>query len=267
MQGAGVARSLASDGNAGDVDASTGAFFAGADATIADGWTLGFLGGISISSLDVDDRASSAKVTSVHLAAYGGGMIDTVQLKFGAGYSHHDIDTTRAPAFAGFSEQLKASYGASTVQVFGEASRAFDAGAMKIEPFAGLAYVHLSTRGFGEDGGAAALSSGGFRNDATFTTLGARVSRAFTLGGSALEARASLGWRHAFADLPAAELSFAGGNSFTVTGVPIARDALALQAGIDLAIGQASRLGFTYDGQFASGAMENAFKASFSTRF
>ncbi|UVK51446.1 hypothetical protein DBIPINDM_004716 [Mesorhizobium sp. AR02] len=56
-------------------------------------------------------------------------------------------------------------------------------------------------------------------------------------------------------------------RAFTVTGAPIARDALALQAGIDLAIGQGSRLGFTYDGQFASGAMENAFKASFSTRF
>jgi uncharacterized protein with beta-barrel porin domain len=56
-------------------------------------------------------------------------------------------------------------------------------------------------------------------------------------------------------------------RAFTVTGVPIARDALALQAGIDLAIGQASRIGFTYDGQFASGTMENAFKASSSTRF
>ncbi|WP_181179999.1 autotransporter domain-containing protein [Mesorhizobium sp. B2-1-3A] len=267
MQGAGLARSLDSDGNAADVDASTGAFFAGVDATVADGWTLGFLGGISVTSLDVDDRASSAEITSVHLAAYGGGMVDSVQLKFGAGYSHHDIDTTRDPAFSGFSDQLKASYGASTVQVFGEASRAFDVGAMKVEPFAGLAYVHLSTNGFGEEGGAAALASEGIDNDATFTTLGARLSRTFTVGGSALEARASLGWRHAFADLPAARLSFAGGDAFTVTGVPIARDALALQAGIDVAIGQASRLGFTYDGQFASGAMENAFKASFSTRF
>ncbi|MGX5828076.1 autotransporter domain-containing protein [Mesorhizobium sp. 43Arga] len=85
--------------------------------------------------------------------------------------------------------------------------------------------------------------------------------------GAMLETRVSLGWRHAFADLPAARLPLAGGGAFTVTGVPIARDALALQAGIDLAIGQASRLGFTYDGQFASGAMENAFKANFSTRF
>ncbi|WP_206681916.1 autotransporter domain-containing protein [Mesorhizobium sp. NZP2298] len=267
MQGVGLARSLDSDGNAADVDASTGAFFAGVDATVADGWTLGFLGGISVTLLDVDDRASSAGITSVHLAAYGGGTVDSVQLKFGAGYSHHDIDTTRDPAFPGFSDQLKASYGASTVQVFGEASRAFDVGAMKVEPFAGLAYVHLSTNGFGEEGGAAALASEGIDNDATFTTLGARLSRKFTVDGSAVEARASLGWRHAFADLPAARLSFAGGDAFPVTGVPIARDALALQAGIDVAIGQASRLGFTYDGQFASGAMENAFKASFSTRF
>ena len=42
---------------------------------------------------------------------------------------------------------------------------------------------------------------------------------------------------------------------------------VALQAGVDVDLGGASRLGFSYDGQFASGAMENAFKASFSTRF
>ncbi|WP_181176142.1 autotransporter domain-containing protein [Mesorhizobium sp. B2-3-4] len=267
MQGAGLARSLDGDGNAVDADASTGAFFAGIDTTIADGWMLGFLGGISVTSLDIDDRASSADVTSVHLAAYGGGMIDSVQLKFGAGYSHHDIDTARNPAFAGFSDDLKTSYGASTVQVFGEASHAFDLGPTKIEPFAGLAYVHLSTDGFGEDGGQAALSSGGLRNDATFTTLGARLSRTFELGASALDVKASLGWRHAFADLPAASLSFAGGDAFTVTGVPIARDALALQVGVDFNLGPSSRLGLVYDGQFASGAMENAFKASFSARF
>jgi outer membrane autotransporter protein len=267
MQGAGLARSLDSDGNAADADANTGAFFAGIDAAVGDGWTLGFLGGISVSSLDIDDRASSADITSVHLGAYGGGAIDSVHLKFGAGYSHHDIDTKRSPAFPGFSDELSAGYDASTLQVFGEASRPFDLGAFKVEPFANLAYVHLSTNGFAEDGGAAALSSDGFSNDATFTTLGARISQKMVVGGTAFEARASLGWRHAFADAPAARLSFDGGDGFTVFGVPIARDALALQAGVDVDLGGASRLGFSYDGQFASGAMENAFKASLSTRF
>lgn len=266
-QGAGLARSLAGNGNAADVDTGTGAFFAGIDAAVGDSWTLGFLGGVSVTSLAVDDRASSADMTSVHLGAYGGGAIDGLQLKFGAGYSHHDIDTKRHPAFSGFSDELGASYGASTVQVFGEASRSFDVGALKVEPFANLAYVHLSSGGFTEAGGAAALSSGGFDNDATFTTLGARLSRKLAIGDTTFEARAALGWRHAFADAPAARLSFAGGDGFTVFGVPIARDAVALQAGVDFDLGAARRLGFSYDGQLASGAMENAFKASFSTRF
>lgn len=266
MQGAGLARSLDSDGNAADASASTGAFFAGFDTGAGD-WTMGFLGGVSVTSLDVNDRNSSADITSVHLGAYAGGAIDAFRLKFGAGYSHHDIDTVREPQFAGFGERLKSSYGASTLQVFGEASRPFDLGALKVEPFAGLAYARLSTDGFDETGGAAALGSGGYANDATFTTLGARVSRQFTTGGTAFDLHASLGWRHAFAEAPAARLSFAGGDAFTVYGLPIARDALALQAGFDVKLGAASRLGFSYDGQFASGAMENAFKASFSTRF
>lgn len=266
MQGAGLARSLDSDGNAADASASTGAFFAGFDTGAGD-WTLGFLGGVSVTSVDVGDRNSSADITSVHLGAYAGGAIDAFRLKVGAGYSHHDIDTAREPQFAGFGERLKSSYGASTLQVFGEASRPFDLGALKVEPFAGLAYARLSTDGFAETGGAAALGSGGYANDATFTTLGARFSRQFTTGGTAFDLHASLGWRHAFADAPAARLSFAGGDAFTVYGLPIARDALALQAGFDVKLGATSRLGFSYDGQFASGAMENAFKASFSTRF
>ncbi|MDX8457446.1 autotransporter outer membrane beta-barrel domain-containing protein [Mesorhizobium humile] len=193
MQGAGLARSLDSDGNAADADANTGAFFAGIDAAVGDGWTLGFLGGISVTSPDIDDRASSADIASVHLGAYGGGAIDSVRLKFGAGYSHHDIDTSRSPAFVGFSDELSASYGASTLQAFGEASRPFDLGALKLDPFANLAYVHLSTDGFAEDGGAAALSSGGFSSDATFATLGARVSQKIVVVGTSFEARASAG--------------------------------------------------------------------------
>ncbi|HEV2505133.1 MAG TPA: autotransporter domain-containing protein [Mesorhizobium sp.] len=266
IQGTGLARSLDSDGNAADASAKTGAMFSGVDSGAGD-WTLGFLGGISISTLNVGDRNSSADVTSVHLGAYAGGMIDTVRLKFGAGYSHHDIDTSRTPQFAGFSERLKSDYGASSLQVFGEVARPFDVGTLKVEPFAGLAYVRLSTDDFSESGGAAALGSGGYANDAGFTTLGARLSRQFTTNGSVFDLSASLGWRHAFADTPAARLSFTGGTAFTVYGLPVTRDALALQAGFGVRLGATSQLGLRYDGQFGSGGIENAFKASFSTRF
>ena len=266
IQGGGLARSLDSDGNAADASARAGAMFSGVDTGAGD-WTLGFLGGISVSSLDAGDRNASADVTSVHVGAYAGGVIGAVKMKVGAGYSHHDIDTSRSPRFAGFSDQLKSSYDASSLQVFGEVSRTFDAGALKIEPFAGLAYVRLSTDDFSESGGAAALGSSGDANDASFTTLGARLSKQFTTDSAVFDLSASLGWRHAFADAPAARLSFSGGSAFTVHGVPIMRDALALQAGFGVKLGAASQLDFGYDGQFGSGGMENAFKARFSTRF
>ncbi|MFD9900920.1 autotransporter domain-containing protein [Mesorhizobium sp. NPDC059025] len=266
IQGTGLSRSLDNDGNAADASARTGAMFSGVDTGAGD-WTLGFLGGISVSSLNVGDRNASADVTSVHLGAYAGGTIETVRLKFGAGYSHHDVDTERTPRFAGFGDRLTSGYGASTLQVFGEVSRPFDVGAVKVEPFAGLAYVRLSADDFSESGSAAALGSGGYANDAGFTTLGARLSRRFTTSGTVFDLSASLGWRHAFADAPAASLSFAGGSAFTVHGVPVTHDALALQAGFDVRLGATSRLGFSYDGQFGSGGTENAFKASFSTRF
>ncbi len=266
IQGTGLARSLDSDGNAADASAKTGAMFSGVDSGAGE-WTLGFLGGISVSSLNVGDRNSSADVTSVHLGAYAGGIVDTLRLKFGAGYSHHDIDTSRTPQFAGFSERLRSGYGASSLQVFGEVARPFDVGTLKVEPFAGLAYVRLSTDGFTESGGVAALGAGGYANDAGFTTLGARLSRQFTTDGTVFDFNASLGWRHAFANAPAASLSFAGGTAFTVYGVPVTRDALALQAGFDVRLGATSQLGLRYDGQFGSGGIENAFKASFSTRF
>jgi fibronectin-binding autotransporter adhesin len=266
IQGTGLARSLDSDGNAADASAKTGAMFSGVDSGAGE-WTLGFLGGISVSSLNVGDRNSSADVTSVHLGAYAGGIVDTLRLKFGAGYSHHDVDTSRTPQFDGFSERLRSGYGASSLQVFGEVARPFDVGTLKVEPFADLAYVRLSTDGFTESGGVAALGAGGYANDAGFTTLGARLSRQFTTDVTVFDLSASLGWRHAFANAPAASLSFAGGTAFTVYGVPVTRDALALQAGFDVRLGATSQLGLRYDGQFGSGGMENAFKASFSTRF
>lgn len=266
IQGTGLARSLDSDGNAADASAKTGAMFSGVDSGAGE-WTLGFLGGISVSSLNVGDRNSSADVTSVHLGAYAGGIVDNLRLKFGAGYSHHDVDTSRTPQFDGFSERLRSGYGASSLQVFGEVARPFDVGTLKVEPFADLAYVRLSTDGFTESGGVAALGAGGYANDAGFTTLGARLSRQFTTDVTVFDLSASLGWRHAFANAPAASLSFAGGTTFTVYGVPVTRDALALQAGFDVRLGATSQLGLRYDGQFGSGGMENAFKASFSTRF
>ena len=97
---------------------------------------------------------------------------------------------------------------------------------LTVEPFANLSYMNLRTAGFREGGGDAALTSQANTQEDTFTTIGLRPSTAFSIFSLPLELKGLFGWRHTFgAVTPSATVAFAGGNAFTVTGAPIARDA------------------------------------------
>ena len=75
-------------------------------------------------------------------------------------------------------------------------------------------------------------------------------------------------WRHAFGDVtPVTNLAFAGSDSFTITGVPIARDAALFEAGLDVALTANASLGVAYQGQFASGSQQNGFDANLTVKF
>ena len=256
------------DGNAAGMDTSTGGFFAGIDAPLTPNWRLGFIAGYSRSSFHVDDRASSGNSNNYHLGLYTGGEWNALRLSGGLAYTWHDIETSRSVVFPGFSDRLSGDYDAGTFQVFGEAGYRIDAGTIAFEPFANLAYVSLHTDGLTEKGGAAALHVRGETNDTTFTTLGVHLSSAFTLGGMKATAHGTLGWRHAYGDTtPFVTQAFAGGEAFDIAGVPIARDAAIVDAGLDLDLTKAATLGLAYQGQFGSGAMQNGFKADLSVRF
>ena len=186
-----------------------------------------------------------------------------------AAYNWSRISTKRSVAFNGFTDGLSADYDAGTRQMFGElAYKAETSSSFKFEPFANLAYVSLHTDGFGETGGAAALTSAGSTTDATFTTLGLRGSTDFTLGGIDTTARGMLGWRHAFGDVtPLLTVALAGGDAFTIAGVPIARDAAVVEAGLDLPISVNATLGLSYSGQFGGGAVDNSAKVDLGVKF
>ena len=257
-----------SDGNAADFGTHSGGFFTGLDAEVADNVRLGVLTGYGRSTFDVDDRASSGSADSIHLAVYGGGQLGGFALRGGAAYAWQTIETDRSVAFPGFSDRLSAKYDGHTGQVFGEAGYAFHAAGATIEPTAALAYVATGSDAFSEDGGAAALTSGGLDNTVTFSTLGVRGSAAFDLGGMSATARGFLGWRHAFGDAaPRIGVAFAGQDPFTIAGTPIARDAALVDLGLDIQTSAASRLGIGYSGQFGGGTTSQAFKAGLHIAF
>ncbi|RUZ35590.1 autotransporter domain-containing protein, partial [Mesorhizobium sp. M7A.F.Ca.US.003.02.1.1] len=100
------------------------------------------------------------------------------------------------------------------------------------------------------------------------TTLGLRASAGFDLGGMQATAQGTLGWRHAFGDTtPTADMAFAGGDLFTIAGVPIARDTAIVGAGLDFRIADSTTLGISYSGQFGKKAADQGVRATMEVRF
>lgn len=233
------------------------------------GWRLGAVAGYSQTSFAARDRAASGSSDNVHLGLYGGTSWGDLAFRTGAAYTWHDITTNRSVAFPGFGDSLNGKYAAGTMQIFGELAYGMDMGAARFEPFANLAYVNLHTDGFTERGGEAALTSPSAITDATFTTLGLRASTSFRLGEATVTAKGTLGWRHALGDVtPDAMMRFAGGgDAFSIGGVPIARDAAVVEAGLDFNLSPNAVLGISYGGQFGSGRTDQSVRASLSVKF
>ncbi|MDW6023347.1 autotransporter domain-containing protein [Mesorhizobium sp. BAC0120] len=257
------------DNNAARLNRSTGGFFIGAHAPAFDTWRFGAVAGFSRTDFDVKDRRSSGSSDNYHVGLYGGTTWGELAFRSGAAYTWSDVTTSRGVSFPGFGDSLKADYNAGTAQVFGELGYGMNMGPARFEPFANLAYVSVHIDSFTEKGGAAALTSQGETSDATFTALGLRASTTFDLNGAAVTAKGTLGWRHAFGDVtPLSTMRFAaGGDAFSIGGVPIARDAAVLEAGLDFNLSQSATLGVTYGGQFGSGMSDQSVKANLNVKF
>jgi len=251
------------------VDRSTGGFLVGADAGLAGAWRAGLAGGYSRTSFDMPGVLSSGAVESVHVAAYGAGSLGAVQLRAGAAYTHSDIDVSRSVAFRGFSDALSASFDSNAAQVFGEVGYRFGFGGVSLEPFAGLSHLHVASDAYAEEGGLAALTGQGRDFAVTASTLGLRAALTLPVGSGAVSAKGMLGWRHGFGDLvPVTVHRFVAGDTpFAVSGAPLDRDALVVEAGLDWAVTPLLTVGVKYDGQIGNRDQEHAVRGQASLRF
>ncbi|MBD8554670.1 autotransporter domain-containing protein [Rhizobium sp. CFBP 8762] len=256
------------DGNASEMDHDARGIIVGGDAPVSDNWRLGALFGYTRSSFDVDARRSNGDSDNIHLGVYGSGEWGAVSFRSGLAYTFHDIDGTRTVAIPGLSSQLRNDYDADTFQAFGELGYRFNTQQAVIEPFVSLAHVRLNTDSFTEEGGLGALRVRGDNTDTTFTTVGVRASTDLNLGQQKASLVGTLGWRHAYGDTtPLSTHRFAGGDAFTVAGVPIAKNAAIVEAGVDFDISTNAKLGVSYKGQFGDGTRRNGAALNLSVKF
>lgn len=266
--GYGAWGATAGDGNAARLSHDIGGVLIGADAPVFDGWRFGVMAGYGHANYSVTDRSSSGSSDNYSIGAYGGTAIGNLCLRLGTAYTWNDVATTRRAAFTGFSDTLTAKERIGLFQAFADVGQRFDFGAVAVEPFGGLAYVGLDAGGFGERGGAAALTASGGSTSVGFSTLGVRTSARFDIAGYAFTASGSLGWRHAFGSTtPSAALAFAGSAPFSVAGAPIARDAAVVEAGLSSTLGENLALGISYTGQFGSGLQSQGVRGNLSLKF
>lgn len=259
---------LQANGNAAASSFGAGNLFVGADAMFNQNWMFGAMVGYGSTSTTATDRSSTAISDNYHVGFYGGGEAEDFTFKFGAGYTQHDIDTTRSVTMPGFAEQLFSTRSGGTGQVFGEIGHkfAFDSG-LVIEPFANLAHASLFTGGFAERGGAAALSGGSSYASTTHLTLGIRGETKLAIGEMDVTAKGMIGWRHALGTVdPTSTHAFSNGAAFTVSGSPVAHDTAIVEAGLDFNISPNVDLGIGYDGQFGAG-MQHGIKTNLSVKF
>jgi outer membrane autotransporter protein len=269
-QGVGAWGSIDSNGNAANVSRSLGGFFTGVDRRFGDYWRAGIAGGYTNASVQANARSSSANIDTAHLAAYAGASYGAWNLRSGAAASWSTIDSNRSIAFPGFAELATARYNGSTAQMFGEIGYGIAFGRIAAEPFAGLAWAHLDTNAFSEQGGIAALAGSSTSDDVGYTTTGARIATNIPLqDGMMLTPRASAAWQHAFGDLtPGAALTFQStGIGFDIAGVPLARDAALVEGGFDLRINPNAMVGLSYTGQIAGSTNDHAVKGNLTWRF
>ncbi|MPT23046.1 MAG: autotransporter domain-containing protein [Starkeya sp.] len=269
MQGFGAQGSLGSDGNAAAVADSIGGFVGGFDAAFAADWRLGAYGGYSRSWLDVSGRASSGSMDNYELGLYGATQQGPWALRLGGGYAWHDMSFSRSVAFPGYQASNSSDANAGSAQLFGELGYDLPLGPVDLEPFLGLAYLHVEGWNTVERGSNSALNVNAGAMDTFYSTLGLRGGQEIDVHGVPITASFTLGWQHAFGDtVPAAVMSFATGSApFSIEGAPIATDTFIFGGGLAYELNPNTRLSLRYDGQIATSAQQNAVSGALQIRF
>ena len=237
---------------------SLGGATIGVDHTFS-GWRLGAAGSYTRDDVNLSQGRGSANDQAEAVSLYAGGPAGPFAMRLGGTYAWHNIETNRSEVFAGFSDHSRARLDAGTGEVFGEVGYSTNLGGATLEPFVGVSYDEVRNQRAAESGGPAALAVEGVSRQVISSRLGLRAAVDLHPG---VDLHGSVAWRHASDDANGtARVAFEDtGQGFTVSGQPIAEDAVEINAGLSASIGARGRIDASYSGQIAAHWTDNAVK-------
>jgi fibronectin-binding autotransporter adhesin len=256
------------DGNASTLDANGSGTLLGMDAPIGDVAHIGGVFGTGNLSDSVGALASSAHVHTRHAGLYANLQTGSFRLMSGAFYGWQNVNTDRHISFPAAAGTANSQSHANTVQAYVDGSYVFTLSHGTLAPFVDLAAQRLHTDAFAETGTAAALTGHAQSNTQSYGTLGLRGALQLNPQDT-VQAHASLGWQHAWGDTHSTVTMqlLSGSNAFTVQGVPVARNAMAITAGLRILATPKLSLDATYNGQFAQRVNDQAAHLSLTYSF
>ncbi|SIQ61113.1 autotransporter outer membrane beta-barrel domain-containing protein [Marinobacterium stanieri] len=237
----------------------------GVDGQLENGWRLGVLGGYQDSDMDLDARASSAEVDSLHLGVYASKRWDNWHLSLGGTFGQHQLETQRQA----LGQTLAADYHAQSWQAFAETGYRFESSTGWVQPFVGVSWQKQRNDAFKESGGSAALAVERTESSTGFGSVGVRGGAELGADPLPVRVQGSISWRHAFDDVDTvSEHRFLGGDSrFSVKGTPIAENTVVMDAGLVVPVSENTDISFGYRGEHSDESEVQEGYIQMSVRF
>ena len=241
--------------NASTISANSGGLAAGFDAPLP-GWTNARLGlgfGYTRHSLE-GSRGLTGQGNTYQAAVYGSWEKKGYYAGLAGRYAFSNMETDRLIAFEDIDRRATArSSGQEAGFIVEAGARLGDITRIAYRPMVRLQYNHLSQDAFREEGaGDLSLLTDPASFDSWQTTVGARVSKLFTLDGEfGIEPEIRVGWTHDFGDLArpvvARFYSVPGAAPFVTAGAQADPDQLFVGTGYLMRIGEVPLVGLDYD--------------------
>lgn len=230
-------------------------FIVGVDQKVLANWHVGGIFADGQSNFSLKNQPASGRSNNVSIGGYAGRSWGRLDLRLGATYTWNMLTTGRSVFYPGFHDHLNGKSTNGTTQAFGDVGYQLKTSHhIAAEPFVDFAYVNQSMNSFDETGEAAALHV--YNDDAgiAYSSVGLRVAKAVMYRGVTLMPEASVAYQHAFGTVtPKMHESFLFGSPiFTVSGIPLTRDAAVVNAGLSSAVNRRVNVSLSYTGQYSS---------------
>lgn len=225
------------DDNASQLDANQYTALFGGDIRLNQ-WRVGTVIGLGQSDWDVSELNSSADSNDYYLGFYASRAWQrekgTLGLQIDTTYAVSDIDTSRNVVLGALNENITGSYKADVTQINAELSYSLNWKRSKLEPYAHLGYINVSSDSFNESGGASALAVRKQRDEQFISTLGLRLVMPLSTTIEGSNAWADLGWQHTMGDLlTERNVRFVNtGSEFRIRGLTTERNSAVLSGGL-----------------------------------